>query len=68
METRKAYLIEELKKEKELLNNRGFDNTVEHDIVIHYLETGETDEDVEEYPMLDSAINDFDTLCYDYEV
>lgn len=68
MENRKAYLIEALKKEKDILNGRGYSNTIEHDIVIHYLETGETDKDIEEYPMLDSAVNDFDTLCYDYGV
>lgn len=64
---RKLKLIEKLKEERERFSQRG-QSTLEHDIAIEYLETGKTDEDPDEYELLDAVMNDFDCLCSDYEV
>jgi hypothetical protein len=62
---RKLKLIEALKEERERFFQRGI-STLEHDIVIEYLETGKTDEDPDEYELLDAVMNDFDCVCSDY--
>ncbi len=61
---RKLKLIEALKEERKRFQN----NITEHDIAIEYLETGKTDEDPEEYELLDAVMNDFDCTCSDYGV
>jgi hypothetical protein len=62
---RKLKLIEALKKERERFLQRG-QSTLEHDIAIEYLEIGKTDEDPDEYELLDAVMNDFDCVCSDY--
>lgn len=62
---RKLKLIEALKEERSRFEQRG-QSTFEHDITIEYLETGKTDEDPDEYELLDAVINDFITTCSDY--
>ncbi len=62
---RKLKLIEALKEERERFLKRG-QSTLEHDIAIEYLETGKTDEDPDEYELLDAVMNDFDCVCSDY--
>jgi len=65
MEERKQKLIDALKSERLRFVERGQDTT-EHDIAIEYLETGKTDEDPDEYELLDAVMNDFETVCSDY--
>ena len=64
---KKLKLIEALKEERARFEKNNH-STFEHDIVIEYLETGRTDEDPEEYQLLDAVINDFDCVCSDYAV
>ena len=64
----KAKLIEALEKEKARLDERSID-TRDHELAIDYLKTGSYGCDpleVDEYPILDSAINDYDQLVNDY--
>lgn len=65
METKKQLLIEALKQERLRFSNRG-QSTLEHDIAIDYLETGTTNEDPDEFELLDAVMNDFDFVCSDY--
>lgn len=62
---KKSKLIEALKAERLLFVKRG-QNTIEHDIAIDYLINGQTDKSPEKWELLDAAMNDFDTLCEDY--
>lgn len=64
---KKLKLIEALKKERYSFEKLGHDTT-EHDVAIEYLETGSTNEDPDEYSLLDSVMNDFETTCSDYSV
>jgi len=66
MKDKKLKLIEALKKERTLFESRGQDTT-EHDITIEYLETGKTDENPDDYELLDACMNDFDFLYDDYK-
>ncbi len=62
---RKLKLIEALKEERARFEKNN-QSTLEHDIAIEYLETGKTDEDPDEYELLDAVMNDFDCVCSDY--
>jgi len=68
MDERKLKLIAALEAEKERLDKFGTD-THDHFITIDYLKTGSYGCDpteVEEYPLLDAALNDYDCLLSDY--
>lgn len=67
MEERKEALIQALQKERERFAQRGQD-TMEHDVAIYYLQTGTTEEDPEEFELLDACMHDFDVVCKDYGV
>jgi len=64
----KAKLIEALEKEKLRLD--GFGRcTFDHTLTIDFLKTGSygcDPREVDNYPLLDSAINDYDQLVNDY--
>lgn len=64
---RKWKLIEALQVERHKFVCMG-SNVEEWDLAIKYLKTGTVPEDIstEMYGLLDSAINDFQTLCNDY--
>lgn len=62
---RKLKLIEALKEERARFEKNN-QSTLEHDIAIEYLETGKTEEDTDEYELMDAVINDFDCVCSDY--
>lgn len=64
---RKLKLLEALKKERERFLQIGH-IALEHDIAIEYIETGKTDEDPDEYELLDAIMNDFDCVCSDYGI
>ena len=63
----KQKLIEALKAERERFKGRG-QSTEDHDMAITYLETGSLPSHPEDFELLEAAINDFDTLCSDYDV
>ncbi len=65
MEERKQKLIDALKIERGCFEARG-QSTLEHDVAIEYLETGITDEDPNDFDLLDACMYDFDTVCSDY--
>jgi hypothetical protein len=65
MDERKQKLIDALKVERGYFEARG-QSTLEHDFAIEYLETGRTDEDTDEFELLDAVMNDFDMVCSDY--
>jgi len=68
MDERKLKLITALEAEKELLDKLGVD-THSHFITIDYLKTGSYGCDpteVEDYPLLDAALNDYNCLLSDY--
>ncbi len=67
MDERKINLIKALRKEADRFETHGH-STVEHEIVIKYLETGKTSADPDGYTLLDAAMNDYDCLCSDYGV
>lgn len=67
MDERKQKLINALKVERGHFEARG-QSTLEHDVAIEYLETGRTDEDPDEFELLDACMNDFDIACSDYGV
>lgn len=65
MDERKQKLIDALKIERGHFEARG-QSTLEYDIAIEYLEKGRTDEDPDEFELLDAVMNDYDTVCSDY--
>ncbi len=65
MKERKQKLIDALKVERGHFEKRGH-STLEHDVAIEYLETGRTDEDPDEYELLDACINHYETMLSDY--
>jgi len=68
MDERRLKLITALEAEKELLDKLGVD-THSHFITIDYLKTGSygcDPADVEDYPLLDAALNDYNCLLSDY--
>lgn len=65
MNNRKEKLIEALKAERLRFMNRGQDTT-EHDIAISYLINGYTNSNPDKWELLDAVMNDFDTVCEDY--
>lgn len=65
MDEKKIKLITALKEERLMFSQRG-QSTLEHDIAIEYLETGRTDEDPDEFELLDAVMNDYKTTCSDY--
>lgn len=67
MEKRKQALIQALQTEREHFAQRGQD-TMEHDVAIDYLQTGQTEKNPEEFELLDACMNDFDLTCKDYGV
>lgn len=66
---RKEKLIEELKTERYRFLQMFMDSK-DHDLAINYLETGVAPRDINinNYPLLFSAVCDFETLCNDYDV
>lgn len=64
-EERKQKLIEALKDERLRFAELGY-NTIEHDIVIEFLQFGKTTHNPNEFELLDAVIHDFDTVCFDY--
>lgn len=60
-------LIAALKLEQAAFEKKGY-NTLEHHVAIEYLVNGKTDEDPDEFELLDACMYDFDTVCYDYGV
>lgn len=63
---KKEKLIIALEKECQLFSNRHQD-TEEHDVAINYLKHGVLPSmDVDQFKLLDAVINDFDTICRDY--
>ena len=65
MNERKQKLIEALKVERGHFEARG-QSTLEHDVTIEYLENGRTDEDPDEFELLDACMNDYETILSDY--
>jgi len=65
MDERKQKLIDALKVERGHFEARG-QSTLEHDVAIEYLETGKTDEDSDEFELLDACMNDYETMLSDY--
>ena len=63
----KEKLIEALKSERELFRSR-LQDTTEHDVAIRYLETGCKPKEYYHFELLTSCVEDFDTMCKDYEV
>ena len=69
MDTRKEKLIEALSKEKSRLESFGHHETHGHFLTIDYLKTGSygcDPSEVEDYPLLDAALNDYECLLSDY--
>ena len=66
---RKLKLIEELKKEAERLRKQQA-VTIDHRYTIEYLETGKLPMliNIEEYDILNAAVNDYECLLSDYGV
>lgn len=62
---KKQKLIEALKAERLRFAERGQDTT-EHDIAIQYLMLGTTSCNPDKWELLDAVMNDFDTICSDY--
>jgi hypothetical protein len=64
---RKLKLIEELKKEAERLRKQHL-VTIDHQYAIEYLETGKLPMliNIEEYDILNAAVNDYECLLSDY--
>lgn len=65
MDERKQKLINALKVERGHFEARG-QSTLEHDVAIEYLETGKTDEDSDEFELLDACMHDYETMLSDY--
>ncbi len=66
--TKKEKLILALEEERKLFDMRHQDTT-EHDVAINYLKHGVLPSmGIDQYEFLDAVINDFDTLCSDYDV
>jgi len=64
----KEKLIAELEKERSLFDQRHQDTT-DHDVTLNYLKHGIMPSmGVDQYELLDAAINDYNTLCRDYSV
>jgi hypothetical protein len=67
MDNKKQKLIEALQRERVAFEERGF-STLEHDIVIKYLETGTTTEDPYKYELLEGCMCDYETMLSDYNI
>ena len=70
MDEKKQKLITALKSEQERLDKIGVD-TDDHFITIDYLLTGSygcDPSEIEDYPLLDAALNDYDCLLSDYGI
>lgn len=65
MEKKKDRLVWELLQERKRFDEAGH-NIEEHNIVIHYLETGLTTHDPDHHLLLNAAMFDFETLVSDY--
>ena len=66
-EKEKQKLIKELTLEMNRFKERGQD-TLEHEVAIEYLKKGWTDEDLDNFELLDACINDLETILSDYGV
>lgn len=67
IEKKKVKLITALEKEREEFNVRHHD-TNNHDIALNWLKHGLLpSQDVDQFELLNACINDFDTICKDYE-
>jgi len=64
---KKQKLIEALKIERQSFLSRN-QSTHEHDVAIEYLLTGKTNENIDDFELLEGIINDFDCFCSDYGV
>lgn len=66
--TKKEKLIAALQKERDLFNAQHLD-TNDHDVALSYLKYGVLPSmGVDQYELLNAAINDFDILCSDYGI
>jgi len=66
-EEKKLKLIEALKEERKSFKMLELDTT-EHDIAIQYLQIGQTSANPDKWGLLDSVMNDFETVCSDYGI
>jgi hypothetical protein len=64
---RKARLKEALKNERSRFLVMGME-TENHDIAIAYLENGFTAHSMRDSDLLEAIMNDFETMCSDYDV
>lgn len=65
MSNKKEALIVALEQEADMFKAKGLD-IKEHEIVIEYLKKGSSIYDAEDFPLLDAAMNDLETLYWDY--
>lgn len=65
--TVKERLVEELQKEKERLAGQG-KSIVDHNLTTQYLKTGNKPANWRNYEILQAAVEDFETLCRDYDI
>ena len=64
---KKEKLIIALEKERKLFDQRHQDTT-EHDVAINYLKHGVFPSmGVDQFEILNACVNDFETICKDYE-
>lgn len=68
MEDKKLKLAEALKEEHERLVHKGNLNKEDYDLAIKYLETGEYPRHYNDFDLLYGCIEDFETVCFDYEI
>lgn len=69
MEERKLKLAEALKEEHErLLERNGNLNSEDYSLAIKYLETGEYPRHYNDFDLLYGCIEDFEQMCFDYEI
>jgi len=64
---KKLKLIEELIKERKSFADRQHDTT-NHDMAIAWLRFDVTPSNPEQYELLDAVMNDFETVCSDYNL
>jgi len=68
MEERKLKLAEALREEHERLVHKGNLNSEDYSLAINYLKTGEYPRYYNDFELLYACIEDFETVCFDYEI
>jgi len=72
MKDKKLKLAEALREEKERLPERSIfgdlNNFKDYELAIKYLETGEYPGNYDEYDLLYACVEDFETICRDYDI